>query len=153
MFWVQMRRLQKRTIFALYARTCWHTHWHCPVTTPSPTIASNVCLFEGAHVLFADSQIPNVVFSSLQQACIKLSVLNLKELTHCWLYEQNNGGWWPYEERISPVIKEAYHEQKESVQLQLSGLVYVMFLKNMIQFWEERLNRWRHTDWWRLSKG
>ena len=59
---------------------------------------------------------------------MELSVLNLKELTYCWLYEGKNGSWWLKDERIPSAIVKGYHEQKESVPLQISGFIYIVDL-------------------------
>lgn len=60
-----------------------------------------------------------------------------------WLYQAKDGGWWLYEQRLIDEIEKAYTNQKHKLEVQISGFMYVIDLKQMVQYRAEKPNRQR----------
>lgn len=61
-----------------------------------------------------------------------------------WLYQAKDGGWWMYEQRLINEIETAYKTgQKHKLDVQISGFMYVIDLRQMVQYRAEKPNRQR----------
>ncbi len=50
-----------------------------------------------------------------------------------WYYEGRNG-WWQYEERASVQLEEAFINEDQSTELVVAGFVYIVDIKDMVQY-------------------
>ncbi len=50
-----------------------------------------------------------------------------------WYYEGRNG-WWQYEERASVQLEDAFINGEQSTELVIAGFVYIVDIKDMVQY-------------------
>eukprot|EP00794_Sanderia_malayensis_P004674 gene4674-5283_t len=53
--------------------------------------------------------------------------------TYKWYYEGRNG-WWQYEERASIQLEEAFLNDDQSTELVIAGFIYIVDIKDMVQY-------------------
>lgn len=58
---------------------------------------------------------------------------------HVWYY-QGNRGWWQYDDRTSREIEDAYSKREKSVDILITGTIYVIDFENMIQYQRNNMN-------------
>jgi len=63
--------------------------------------------------------------------------------SYAWFY-QGKQGWWKYDERTSEEIETAYVEKLDSLDVLIAGAVYIIDLKNKIQYQKNR--NWRRRE-------
>lgn len=62
---------------------------------------------------------------------------------YTWFY-QGKQGWWKYDERTSEEIENAYINKLDSLDVLIAGAVYIIDLKNKIQYQKNR--NWRRRE-------
>lgn len=62
---------------------------------------------------------------------------------YAWFY-QGKQGWWKYDERTSEEIENAYLTKLDSLDVLIAGAVYIIDLKNKIQYQKNR--NWRRRE-------
>jgi len=72
------------------------------------------------------------------------SKISSKESTAVWFYEGRNG-WWRYDDRTLSILEEAYDRDSSAsaVETTISGFIYVVDFRRMIQFRKDEPSRRR----------